>query len=391
LVVCGSSGEIGAPDTVEPSRSEVLGMRGEQDPQVSMLAFINMETRVPVDHPLRTIRHLADKALVALSPTFDAMYAVCGRPSIPPERLSKASLLISLYSVRSERAFCEQLDYDLLFRWFLGMSLIEPSFDPSTFSKNRERLLEHNVAQQFFDRVVLQADTLGFLSDEHFTVDGTLIEAAASLKSFRPKDRPPSDEPPDDPGNPTVNFHGQKRSKATHQSTTDPDARLFRKGKGKEAKLVFLAHTLMENRNGLVIDFEVTTATGTAEREAAVRQVDEAKQRGFRPETLGGDKNYDTKNFVANMRERDVTPHVAQNTSNRRSAIDGRTTRHAGYGISQRIRKRVEEIFGWMKTVGGFRRTRFRGLERTGLAGYLVAVAYNLVRIARLIQIGAAS
>ncbi len=365
-------------------------MRGEQDPQVSMLAFIDMETRVPLDHPLRTIRRLADEALAALSPTFDAMYAVCGRPSIPPERLLKASLLISLYSVRSERAFCEQLDYDLLFRWFLGMNLIEPSFDPSTFSKNRERLLEHNVAQQFFDRVVLQANTLGFLSDEHFTVDGTLIEAAASLKSFRPKDQPPSDEPPDDAGNPSVNFHGQKRSNATHQSTTDPDARLFRKGKGKEAKLVFMGHALMENRNGLVIDFEVTAATGTAERETAVRQVDEAKQDGFRPATLGGDKNYDTKNFVANMRERDVTPHVAQNTSGRRSAIDGRTTRHAGYGISQRIRKRVEEIFGWMKTVGGFRRTRFLGLERTGLAGYLVAAAYNLVRITRLMRIAAA-
>jgi len=365
-------------------------MRGEQDPQVSMLAFIDMETRVPLDHPLRTIRRLADEALAALSPTFEAMYAVCGRPSIPPERLLKASLLISLYSVRSERAFCEQLDYDLLFRWFLGMNLIEPSFDPSTFSKNRERLLEHNVAQQFFDRVVLQANTLGFLSDEHFTVDGTLIEAAASLKSFRPKDQPPADEPPDDPGNPSVNFHGQKRSNATHQSTTDPDARLFRKGRGKEAKLVFMGHALMENRNGLVIDFEVTAATGTAERETAVRQVDEAKQDGFRPVTLGGDKNYDTKNFVANMRERDVTPHVAQNTSGRRSAIDGRTTRHAGYGISQRIRKRVEEIFGWMKTVGGFRRTRFLGLERTGLAGYLVAAAYNLVRITRLMRIAAA-
>jgi transposase len=366
-------------------------MRGQQDPQVSMLAFIDMETRVPLDHPLRTIRRLADEALVELSSTFDKMYAEVGRASIPPERLLKASLLISLYSVRSERAFCEQLDYDLLFRWFLGMNLIEPSFDPSTFSKNRERLLEHNVAQQFFDQIVLAASRLELLSDEHFTVDGTLIEAAASLKSFRPKDQPASDEPPDDPGNPSVNFHGQKRSNATHQSTTDPEARLFRKGKGKEAKLVFMGQVLMENRNGLVVDFEVTTATGTAEREAAVGQVDEAKERGFRPATLGGDKNYDTKAFVAELRDRDVTPHVAQNTSGRRSAIDGRTTRHAGYEVSQRIRKRVEEIFGWMKTVGGFRRTRFLGLERTGLAGYLVATAYNLVRIARLMQIAAAS
>src|SRR5438874_9471268 len=370
--------------TVEPSLAEVEGMRGQQNPQVSMLAFVDVETLVPVDHPLRTIKFLADAALAELSPAFDAMYAEIGRASIPPERLLKASLLISLYSVRSERAFCEQLEYNELFRWFLGMNLIEPSFDPSTFSKNRQRLLDHNVAQRFFDLVVFAADHLGLLSDEHFTVDGTLIEAAASLKSFRPKDQPPADQPPDDPGNPTVNFHGQKRSNATHQSTTDADARLFRKGKGKEAKLVFMGHTLMENRNGLVIDFEVTTATGTAERETAVRQLDDAKQRGWRPETVGGDKNYDTKTFVAEMRERDVTPHVAQNTSGRRSAIDGRTTRHVGYAVSQRIRKRVEEIFGWMKTVGGFRRTRFRGLARTGLAGYLVAAAYNLVRIARL-------
>ncbi len=366
-------------------------MRGEQDPQVSMLAFIDLETRIPADHPLRTIRRFAEAAFAALSPTFDAMYAKDGRPSIPPERLLKASLLISLYSVRSERAFCEQLQYNELFRWFLGMNLVEPSFDPSTFSKNRERLLKHNVAQQFFDQVVLAAVSLDLLSDEHFTVDGTLIEAAASLKSFQPKNKPHSDEPPDDPGNPTVNFHGQKRSNATHQSTTDSDARLFRKGPGKEAKLVFMGHTLMENRNGLVIDFQVTTATGTAEREAAVRLVDEAKQRRLHPRTLGGDKNYDTKQFVAELRERDVTPHVAQNTSGRRSAIDGRTTRHVGYAVSQRIRKRVEEIFGWMKMVGGFRRTRFRGLERTGLAGYLVAAAYNLVRIARLSMVAANS
>jgi len=366
-------------------------VRGEQDPQVSMLAFIDVETRIPQDHPLRTIRDFADDALAALSPTFDAMYATVGRPSIPPERLLKASLLMSLYSIRSERALCEQVEYNELFRWFLGMSLIEPSFDPSTFSKNRERLLQHNVAQRFFDQIVLAARRLDLLSDEHFTVDGTLIEAAASLKSFRPKDQPSADQPPDDPGNPTVDFHGQQRSNATHQSTTDPEARLFRKGKGKEAKLVFMGHTLMENRNGLVIDFEVTTATGTAEREAAVRQVDDARHRGLRPGTVGGDKNYDTKAFVAALRERYVTPHAAQNTSGRRSAIDGRTTRHAGYAISQRIRKRVEEIFGWMKTVGGFRRTRFRGLERAGLAGYLVAAAYNLVRLTRLTQLAGTS
>jgi IS5 family transposase len=277
------------------------------------------------------------------------------------------------------------LDYDLLFRWFLGMTAVEPSFDPSTFSKNRQRLLEHDVARRFFAAVVRRADQRGLLSDEHFTVDGTLIEAAASLKSFRPKDEPPSDkQPPDDPGNPTVNFHGEKRSNATHQSTTDPEARLAKKGKGKEAHLAYAGHVLMEHRNGLVVGFDLTQATGTAERDAALDLVDDARERGFHPMTLAGDKNYDTRDCVAELRRRGVTPHVAQNTSGRRSAIDGRTTRHAGYGVSQRFRKRVEEIFGWMKTIGGFRRTRFRGLTRTELAGYLVVAAYNLVRIARL-------
>jgi transposase len=324
-----------------------------------------------------------------LSPVFDAMYAADGRPSIPPERLLKASLLMSLYSVRSERALCEQLDYNLLFRWFLGMSMVEPSFERSTFSKNRQRLLQHNVAQQFFDLVVMAADSRGLLSDEHFTVDGTLIEAAASLKSFRPKDEPPAQAPPDDAGNPTVNFHGQTRSNATHQSTTDPDARLYRKGPGKEARLSYMGHALMEHRHGLLVDFQMTTATGMAERDVVPRLIDEARQRGLHPRTLAGDKNYDTRQCVADLRQRRVTPHVAQNVSGRRSAIDGRTTRHPGYDVSQRIRKRVEEIFGWIKTVGGFRRTRFRGLALTGLAGYLVGAAYNLVRMARLAPSGA--
>jgi transposase len=313
------------------------------------------------------------------------MYAEGGRPSIPPERLLKASLLIALYSVRSERAFCEELDYHLLFRWFLDMNLIEPSFDPTTFTKNRARLLAHALGQRLFDEVVAQAHAQGLLSDEHFTVDGTLIEAAASLKSFRRRDGAPPATPPDDPGNPTVDFHGERRSNATHQSTTDPDARLLRKGKGKEAKLVFLAHALMENRHGLLVDFQVTHADGTAERAIVPDLVDEARERGFHPRTLGADKNYDTAECVADLRVREVTPHIAQNTGRKGgSAIDGRTTRHAGYGISQRIRKRVEEIFGWMKTVGGFRRTRYRGLDRTGLAGYVVATAYNLVRLSRL-------
>lgn len=359
-------------------------MRGRQDPQASMLAFIDVESRIRLDHPLRTIKFIADEALAELSPLFDRMYAEIGRPSIPPERLLKASLLISLYSVRSEQAFCEQLEYNLLFRWFLGMTTVEPTFDPSTFAKNRQRLLVHDVARQFFAAVIRQADRRRLLSDEHFTVDGTLIEAAASLKSFQPKDKPPSDEPPDDPGNPTVNFHGQKRSNATHQSTTDPEARLAKKGKGKEAHLAYAGHVLMEHRNGLVVGFELTHATGTAEREAALDLVDDACERGFHPKTLAGDKNYDTRQCVAELRERGITPHVAQNTNGRRSAIDGRTTRHAGYGVSQHFRKRVEEIFGWMKTIGGFRRTRFCGRARTELAGYLVAAAYNLVRMARL-------
>ena len=360
-------------------------MRGRQDPQTSMLAFIDLEERVPLDHPLRAIKDLADRALTELSPVFDRMYAVDGRPSIPPERLLKASLLIALYSVRSERAFCEELDYHLLFRWFLDMNLIEPSFDATTFTKNRQRLLRHEVAQRFFDEVVVQADGLGLLSDEHFTVDGTLIEAAASLKSFRPKAGLPNQAPPDDPGNPTVNFRGERRSNSTHQSTTDPEARLARKGKGREAKLSFMGHALMENRNGLLVDFALTQATGTAERDMVPKLIDDARRRGFHPRTLGADKSYDTAEFVAELRTWKVTPHVAQNTSGRRSAIDGRTTSSSGYAISQQIRKRVEEIFGWMKTTGGFRRTRYRGLERTRLAGYLVAAAYNLVRMARLV------
>lgn len=366
-------------------------MRGRRNPQASMLAFVDLEERVPPHHPLRAIKRFADRALVELSPTFDAMYGTGGRPSIPPERLLKASLLISLYSVRSERAFCEELNYQLLWRWFLDMSLMEPGFDQSTFSKNRSRLLQHIVALQFFDAVVRQANALGLLSDEHFTVDGTLIEAAASLKSFRPKDEPPSDEPPDDRGNPTVNFRGEKRSNATHQSTTDPEARLAKKGRGFEAKLAFMGHALMENRHGLLVDFQLTHATGTAERDVVPQLLYDATLRGFHPRTLGADKAYDARECVATIREHQVTPHVAQNTSHRRSAIDGRTTRHPGYPISQRIRKRVEEVFGWLKEVGGFRRTRYRGLARTQLAGYLVATAYNLVRMARLVvQLAAA-
>jgi transposase len=277
------------------------------------------------------------------------MYAKDGRPSIPPERLLKASLLIALYSVRSERAFCEELEYNLLFRWFLDMDPIEPSFDPTVFTKNRERLLKHEVGQQLFDEVVGRAHSRGLLSDEHFTVDGTLIEAAASLKSFKPTDSDPPATTDDDPGNPSVDFHKEKRSNTTHQSTTDPEVRLFKKGKGKEAKLCFMGHALMENRHGLLPDFQMTEATGTAERDMVPKLLDEAKERRFRPRTLGGDKGYDTRDYVADIRACGVMPHVAQNTSNRRSAIDGRTTRHPGYAVSQRIRKRVEHGFRFLK------------------------------------------
>jgi transposase len=368
-----------------PALSPEVPMRGKRPAQSLMLAFVDLEERVPASHPLRTIKTLADQALAELSPRFDRMYSEEGRPSIPPERLLKASLLIALYSVRSERAFCEELDYNLLFRWFLDLPLLERSFDPTSFSKNRQRLLDHEVGRELFDLVVAQAQEQGLLSDEHFTVDGTLIEATASLKSFKPREGAPPKTTDDDPGNPSVDFHGEKRSNATHQSTTDPEARLLKKGKGKEAKLVFLGHALMENRHGMLVDFQLTEATGTAERDVVPKLVERARARRFHPRTLGADKNYDTRDCVKSMREHHVTPHVTQNqTSRRRSAIDGRTTRHAGYAVSQRIRKRVEEIFGWMKTVGGFRRTRYRGLEKTGLAGLLVATAYNLVRMSKL-------
>jgi len=351
-----------------------------------MLSLLSPEQRVPQNHPVRGVKALADAALAELSPVFAEMYSAVGRPSIPPERLLKASLLMALYTVRSERMFCEQLDYNLLFRWFLDMNMDEKSFDPTVFTKNRERLLQHNVASKFFGAIVEQARAAGLMSDEHFTVDGTLIEAWASLKSFRRKEEKPGDRPPpDDPGNPTVDFHGEKRSNQTHESKTDPEARLARKGKGKEAKLAYSQHALMENRNGLLVELQIATATGTAEREAAIAMVDDYLPGGERI-TLAGDKGYDTRDFVEKCRERNVTPHVAQNAGpRRRSAIDGRTTRHPGYAISQVFRKRVEEIFGWLKTVANFRKTRFKGLERTQLASYLVGAAYNLMRMAKLL------
>jgi len=351
-----------------------------------MLSLVTPDQRVPREHPLRKVKALADAALAALSPTFDAMYSKVGRPSIPPERLLKATLLMAFYSVRSERLFCEQLDYNLLFRWFLDMDGVEESFDHSTFSRNRQRLLEHEVAAKFLAEVVKTARGAELMSDEHFTVDGTLIEAWASLKSFRPKGEDPKDRPPpDDRGNPTVNFHGEKRSNETHQSTTDPEAKLARKGNNQPAKLSYLANALMENRNGLIVDLRVEPATGYGERVGALAMLDEhvPDLDGI---TLGADAGYDTADFVSACRGRGITPHVAQTRDKRRrSAVDGRTVRHSGYNVSQRIRKRVEEIFGWTKTIACFRKTRFRGQARTQLAAHLVAAAYNLLRIAKLV------
>jgi transposase len=358
-------------------------MRGEDKRQRAMLVVMNPEQRIPQGHPLRRIKSLAAAALKELSPVFDQMYSAVGRPSIPPERLLKGSLLMALHTVRSERLFCEQLDYNFLFRWFLDLEADEASFDHSTFSRNRARLLEHDVAGAFFRGVVEQAGGLNLLSDEHFTVDGTLVEAWASLKSFKRKDAGPS-EPPDDRGNPTVNFHGERRRNATHQSTTDPEAQLAKKGAGKEAKLCYSANALMENRNGLLIEFAVEPADGYAERNSA-RAMLETALPGSRRITLGADKGYDTRDFVESCRALKVTPHIARNDGRAGgSALDRRTARHAGYSVSQRVRKRVEEIFGWMKTVGGLRKTRYRGLDRTQLHAYLVAAAYNLLRIARL-------
>lgn len=361
-------------------------MRGEVERQVTMLSVVQPEHRIRPDHPIRRIKALAEVELKRLTAVFEAMYADSGRPSIPPERLLKACLLIALYSVRSERQFCEQLEYNLLFRWFLDMAMDEESFDASSFAKNKQRLLQADVARRFFEGIVRQARATQLLSAEHFTVDGTLIEAWASLKSFRPRDETPGDRPrPDDPSNPTVDFHGQRRSNATHVSTTDPEAELARKGKGKEAKLYFSAHVLMENRSGLCVDLGVAGANNAHERHEGLRMLRRLRRRGFRPATLGGDKGYDTTEFVRGVRTLRIAPHVAQNLSRPGgSRIDDRTTRHHGYEISQRCRKRVEEIFGWMKVVGGLRRTRYRGIQRTGLWAYFVASAYNLLRMSKL-------
>jgi len=357
-------------------------MRGHVDPQSSMFSYFSPESRVPETHPLRAIKRDADAVLASLSAEFDELYAESGRPSIPPERLLKASLLIALYSVRADRMLCEMLDYNLLFRWFLDMSLEERGLDQSNFSRLRERLDKTDLACRFFDAVVSEARKRGLLSDEHFTVDGTLIEAwASTAKSLRRKDGLPSDGGPDDQG--LVNFRGERRSNDTHESKTDPDAKLMKKSKGRETKLSYGGHALMENRNGLCVDIEVRSALQT-ETEAAKDMLSRQARKRVRPTTLGADKGYHTKDFVAHLRKKKIAPHIAQIEGRNTPGLDARTTRHAGYAISQRKRKRVEEIFGWMKAYGGLRRTMARGLQRVRLHAYIVAAAYNLLRMSRL-------
>ena len=337
-------------------------MRGGDAQTEALFSYVSCEARVPVDHPLRAIREIVNEALAALSPEFEKLYAKSGRPSIPPEKLLRALLLQAFYSGRSERQLMEQLDYNLLFRWFVGLSLDAAVWDVTVFTKNRERLIEGDIAAQFMAAVLNQERVKVLLSDEHFSVDGTLIEAWASMKSFRPKDG--SGEPPAPGRNGERDFHGEKRRNETHASTTDPDARLYRKGPGQPAKLAYLGHVFMENRHALVVDTRLTLATGTAEREAALDMA--AARPGNHRITLAADKGYDVAGFVADLRQYNVTPHVAQNTTNRRSAIDARTTRHPGYAVSGRVRKRIEEVFGWTKATAGFRKTRHRGLARVG-------------------------
>ena len=359
-------------------------MRGLDERTGTLFSYVDLEARIRPDHPLRPIRAIVNEALADLEGAFAPLYAQVGRPSIPPEKLLRAMLLQAFYSIRSERQLMERLETDLLFRWFVGLGIDDPAWDHSTFSKNRDRLLEGDITARFLSALLAQPRVKRLLSTEHFSVDGTLIEAWASMKSFRPKDS--SDEPPSDGGrNAQVNFRGETRSNATHASTTDPDARLYRKGAGKEAKLCFMGHALMENRSGLLVGTCLTRADGHAERVAALALIEPHADRP-RPITLGTDKGYDAEDFVNELRSMRVTPHVAQNTSGRRSAIDGRTTRHAGYRVSQRIRKRIEEAFGWIKTVAGQEKTRFTGVERVGLAFTFAAAAYNLVCLPRLLE-----
>jgi transposase len=356
-------------------------MRGDDQQQSHMFSYLSPEARVRKDHPLRAIRAMVDEVLTQLCRRFDAMYARVGRPSIAPEKLLRAQLLQMLYSIRSERLLMEEMDYNLLFRWFVGLNADDAVWDATVFTKNRDRLLEADVAQEFLARVVEQAGAKGLTSDEHFTVDGTLLEAWAGAKSFQPKDKPTP--PPDDPGNPTVNFRGEQRSNETHASKTDPEALLARKGEGKESKLSYCGNLLVENRNGLIVDAEVFQANGTAERDAALVMLE--KLAGIQPVTVGGDKGFDTRDFVNECRNLRVTPHVAQNLERRGgSAIDGRTTRHPGYAVSQRKRKRIEECFGWLKTIALMRKVRHRGVCTVNWIFTFACAAYNLVRMRNL-------
>jgi transposase len=359
-------------------------VRGSDEGTGELFSYVDLEARVRGDHPLRAIRVIVNEALARLEREFAALYSPLGRPSIPPEKLLRAMLLQAFYSIRSERLLMERLEYDLLFRWFVGIGVDDAAWDHSVFSKNRDRLLAGDIAAKFLAAVLAQPKVKRLLSSDHFSVDGTLIEAWASIKSVKPRDG--SDEPPAQGGgrNAEANFHGQKRTNDTHASTTDPDARLYRKGKGKETKLCFIGHGLMENRHGLLVDACLTLADGHAERVAALHMIE---PRADRPAaiTLGADKAYDAEDFVNELRSMNVTPHVAQNLSGRSSAIDGRTTRHGGYAVSQRIRKRIEEAFGWIKVVAGQDKTKFRGRDRVGWAFTFAAAAYNLVRLPKLI------
>jgi transposase len=360
-----------------------VAMRGDDPRNDSMFSYVTPEARVRPDHPLRPIRRMTDAALQRLSTRFDRLYSATGRPSIPPEKLLRALLLQFLYSIRSERLLMEELEYSILYRWFVGLSLDDPVWDATTFTKNRDRLLDGDIADAFFGEVLAAIKQDGLLSDEHFTVDGTLLEAWASHKSFKP--RGITGKPPDDPKNPTVSFHGEKRRNATHQSTTDPDARLFKKAVGREAKLGYLGHLLTENRHGLIVDTAVTAATGTGERDAAIVMLGELPLTSHRV-TVGADKLYDTRDWIDAVRTMRVTPHVAQNIARLGgSAIDGRTVRHAGYAVSQRKRKLVEQAFGWMKTVGLLRKLRHRGGRLVDWLFTFGAAAYNLVRWRNLV------
>ena len=354
-------------------------MRGEDAGQVAVFSYVSPEQRVPKDHPLRPLLRIVNDVLGRMSPLFEELYSHTGRPSIPPEKLLRALLLQVLYTIRSERMLMEQLDYNLLFRWFVGLNMDDLVWDATVFTKNRDRVLGGEVAEVFFQEVLAEARRRGLLSDEHFTVDGTLIEAWASHKSFKPKDQSDSDE---GGSNPSVDFRKQRRTNDTHASRTDPDARLYKKSRGAESRLCYMGHLMIDNRHGLATNACVTIASGTAEREAAVQMAGEIPGRGR--VTLAADKGYDTRDCIRKLRDRNITPHVAQNDTNRRSAIDRRTTRHPGYTVSQKKRKLVEQMFGWAKTVGLMRKTRHRGTQRVDWMFIFTAAAFNLVRMRNL-------